>query len=190
MSESLHLPEYDSFVESIAALMLESSASKLHGLMCGFLCAGADHHGEVYLRALSNNKRDTDSRNAVLSMFAIYSISQQQINNFDFEFELLLPDDEEPLITRAEAFSAWCSGFIEGLTIAGIEIDQFYEEDAQEAFQHIVEFSELDCESLDMDEDDERALMEVAEYTRMAVIRLHGDLVTNERERGDSGTTH
>jgi uncharacterized protein YgfB (UPF0149 family) len=186
----LHLPNYDGFADSIAVLALEISSSELHGMMCGYLCAGADSQGEAYLRALLNNKKDEASRSALLAMFAVFSVSQQQISNFDFEFELLLPDDNEPLIMRAQAFSEWCEGFTQGLDMAGVGLDQFYEEEAQEALQHIIEFAELDCDSLDVDEQDESALMEVSEYTRMAVIRLHGDLVMNERERGGSEMTH
>src|SRR3989338_5029121 len=146
----LHLPDYDTFAESITALSLNISGSELHGMMCGYLCAGADSQGEAYLRALLNNKKDEPSRTAVLAMFSVFSISQQQINNYDFQFEMLLPEDSESLIERAQAFSEWCEGFTQALTIAGIGADQFYEEEAQEAFQHLIEFAELDCESLDV----------------------------------------
>lgn len=189
-TERLLLPEYDHFIDSIAALALDLSGSQLHGVMCGYLCAGADNQGEAYLRALLNNKKSAEARSALLSMSAVFSISQQQIANFDFEFALLLPDEQESLTERAKAFSEWCEGFTQGLTMAGVNIDQFYEEEAQEALQHIMEFSELDYNDLEVGEEDERALMEVSEYTRMAVIRLHGDLIMNERERGGMETTH
>lgn len=187
--DSLQLPNYDLFVDSIAALMLEISASELHGLLCGYLCAGATDQGESFIRALLNNKKDKESRSALLSLFSLYAISQQQINNYDLEFALLLPDDEVPLRDRAKAFSDWCEGFTQSLALTGIDVDSLYEEDAQEALQHLLEFSELDSESIDIDEEDERALMEVTEYTRMAVIRLHGDIMTQKRE-GHSDATH
>lgn len=186
----LHLPEYGAFIESIAVLALPISGSQLHGMLCGYLCAGADRQGEAYIRALLHNKKGEDSRNAVLALFAVFSVSQQQISHFDFEFEMLLPDDEAPLIERARAFTEWCEGFTQALTLVGIDHDQFEEEEAQDAMQHLLEFSELDCDSLDVDEEDEKALMEVSEYARMAVIRLHGDLLMSERKRGDADTTH
>ncbi|AMP88238.1 UPF0149 family protein [Legionella pneumophila] len=189
-NDSLHLPKYDDFVQSISVLALTMSASELHGIMCGYLCAGADSQGEAYIRALLNNRKDEQSRHALLSMFSVFSISQQQINNFDFEFQMLLPDDNESLVMRAQAFSEWCEGFTQGLTIAGVGMEQFYEEESQDALQHLIEFAEMDCESLEVGEEDEQALMEVSEYTRMAVLRLHSDLVLHERELGDSGTTH
>lgn len=189
-SEHMSLPEYDDFVHAIAVLSLPLSASSLHGTMCGYLCAGAGTQGESYLRALSNNKKDERSRNAVLAMFEVFSISQQQMLHFDFEFEMMLPDEQESLVARAQAFSEWCEGFTEALTLAGIHIEQFQEEEAQDALQHMIEFAELDCDTLDVDEEDERALMEVSEYARMAVIRLYGDLKMNERDRGGSNLTH
>ncbi|KGP62981.1 hypothetical protein EP47_02705 [Legionella norrlandica] len=190
LDNELHLPKYDDFIQSISILSLGISGSELHGMMCGYLCAGADGQGEAYIRALLNNKKDAESRNALLAMFSVFSISQQQINNFDFEFEMLLPDDEEPLVVRAQAFSEWCEGFTQSLTIAGIGLEQFSEEDSQDALQHLIEFAELDCESLEVGEEDEKALMEVSEYTRMAVLRLHSDLVMHTRESGGSETTH
>ncbi|HRD69299.1 MAG TPA: UPF0149 family protein [Legionella sp.] len=189
-NDRLQLPPYEQFSESIAVLALPISASNLHGMMCGYLCAGADSQGEAYLRAMLHNKKDEESRNAIFSMFSVFSISQQQINNFDFEFGMILPDEHESLAERARAFSEWCEGFTQGLTMAGVGLDQFYEEEAQEALQHIIEFAELDADTLEVSEEDEKALMEVSEYARMAVIRLHGDLIMNERERGGSGTTH
>ena len=84
----LHLPGYDDFVESISGVALSISAGGLHGMMCGYLCVGADNQGEFYLRALLNNKKDEATRTAELAMFSVYSISQQQIANFDFDFQL------------------------------------------------------------------------------------------------------
>ena len=84
------LPEYDSFNESIAVLSLEISASELHGMMCGYLCAGADSQGEAYLRTLLNNKKDEASRTAFLVMFSVFSVSQQQINNFTLQDLILV----------------------------------------------------------------------------------------------------
>jgi len=182
---SLKLPQYKTFMASIESLTLTVSVSELHGLLCGYLCAGQDDQGESYIRAVLNTKKNSKHKEAILSLFSLYSISQQQITNFDLGFALLLPDDDEPLLDRAQAFSAWCEGFTHGLTMAGIEINDLQEEEAQETLHHLIEFGQLDCDSLAMDEDDERALMEVTEYARMAVIGLHGDMV---RKKGRYNT--
>src|SRR5688500_3155721 len=119
-SKALYLPNYYEFIHSISELNLPISASELHGIMCGYLCAGAASKGETYLRALFNTKNDAEARPALLALFSVFAISQQQMNNFDFEFQLLLPDDSEPLLTRAQAFSEWCDGFTQGIDVAGV----------------------------------------------------------------------
>jgi yecA family protein len=186
-----HLPAYQPFSDTISILDLPISGSELHGIMCGYLCAGAASEGESYLRALTPNRKDEAIRAAALAIFEVYTISQHQLVNFDFEFQLFLPDDHEPLAERARAFSEWCEGFMQGMTISGIGYEQFQEEESQEALQHIQEFAELEYESLQVDEDeDERALMEVSEYARMAVLRLYGDLIANDDEHGSGETSH
>jgi uncharacterized protein YgfB (UPF0149 family) len=189
-TDHLNLPSYDDFTGAIEPLALPISGSELHGIMCGYLCAGADAQGEAYIRALLNNKKDEVSRNGLLTLFSVFSISQQQINHFNFDFQMLLPENEESLILRAKAFSEWCEGFTQGLNIAGVGADEFYEEESQEALQHLIEFAELDYESLDIGEDDEKALMEVSEYARMAVLRLHSDLIMQEKESKDGSDRH
>lgn len=186
---SLHLPAYQEFINSIAELDLPISASELHGVMCGYLCAGTPTKGETYLRALMSNKKDPIQRAALSALFGVFIISQQQMANFDFEFELLVPDDYQPLIERTQAFSEWCEGFTQGITLAGVSYDQLDEDEAREAMQHLTEFAQLDYSSLEVDEADEKALAEVSEYTRMAVLRIYHDIQGNSAV-GTSETAH
>ena len=186
----LHLPDYHTFLESIAILGLPISGSELHGVMCGYLCAGANNEGEAYLRALMSNKKDAGLRGAALALFGLYAVSQQQIAGFNFEFQLLLPDDQDPLVDRAQAFSEWCEGFLQGITMAGVSYDDLEEDDAQEALQHLTEFAQLDYHTLQIDEEDEHALMEVSEYARMAVLHVFLDLQASNLKKGSSETAH
>lgn len=186
-----HLPSYQQFVANIAVLELPISASELHGLLCGYMCAGEFQKGELYLRALiARDKNSELIRTAASALFELYALSKQQIKTLDFSFALLLPDESDPLVERAQAFSEWCEGFTQAMTLSGIGYDDLDEEDSQEALQHLFEFSELDYHHLDVDEDDEKALVEVSEYARMAVLRLSDDLKDSGTERGISDTAH
>lgn len=185
---SSHFPVYQQFVDSISPLALPISGSELHGVMCGYLCASAAAQGEAYLRALlvSEKKSEDLRRAATRAIFDLFHYSQQQINTMDFAFQLLLPDDHESLIERARAFSEWCQGFTEGLTMSDVAYEQLHEEDSREGLQHMIEFAQLDYESLDVDDEDEKALMEVTEYARMAVLRLFADLHSSMQTKEDS----
>ena len=185
-----HLPDYDTFLDSIAVLALPLSASELHGTMCGYLSAGATEEGETYLHSLTLQKKDPAMRAATLSLFRVYAICQQQLTQLGFDFQLLLPDENEPLTQRAQAFSEWCDGFIQSITRIGIDYNQIEDDDTQDAIQHLSEFAELDYESLRVDTEDEEAFMEVCEYARMAVLHVHCDLHMKTIEKKSAKITH
>ena len=183
----LQLPKYHDFMHAIAVLALPISGSEVHGVICGYLCAGAIKEGEAYLRALITNKQDNGLRHAALALFGVFAVSQQQLLNFDFEFQLMLPDDDEALVERAVAFTEWCEGFTQGMTLAGVGYEQLQEDEAQEALQNMTEFAQLDYHALNADEEDERSLVDVTEYARMAVLRIHSDLLSSN---GQSEIAH
>ncbi len=191
-NHKLQLPSHDDFANALAILALPISGSELHGIMCGYLCAGAIREGEYYLSALSADYKDSESRRATLMMFEIYSLSQQQLSDFNFNFQLLLPSEKESLATRAQAFSEWCAGFIQALELAGINSANLDDEDTEDIFQHLSEFAQLDYGNINVDEeddDDENAFMEVSEYARMSIVSLYHSL--HSQHKGQySNTTH
>lgn len=183
----MKLPQYDVFSSAIAGLHLPISCAELHGVICGYLAAGGGRDGEAYLRALLANRHADDTREAALALFDLLTISQHQLSDFGFDFDLLLPEDDAPLFERAQAFSEWCEGFTQGLTISGLDCNALETEEAQDAVQHVTEFADLDYEGLQVDEEDERALMEVIEYTRMAVLSIHAEV---QPQDDDAKKTH
>ena len=180
------LPDYLNFSHAIASLHLPISCSEIHGVLCGYLAANGQHAGESYLRALLAQRDKDQTRQAALALFDVFTISQQQISQMGFEFELMLPSGDISLSTRAQAFSEWCEGFTQGLTVAGLDMNKIENEETQDAIQHITEFAQLDYDALQVSEEDERALTEVIEYTRMAVLSIHADLQSKHVKSGHS----
>lgn len=188
--DSLHLPLYQTFVDSIANLALPFSGSELHGIMCGYLSAGAAREGIAYLGTLIPDLKDPSTRPATLAIFELYAVSQQQIECLGFEFQLLLLDEHESLERRAQSFTDWCEGFTQGIRMANVDYNALEDEDTQDALQHITEFADMDLQSLQVEEEDERALTDIVEYTRMAVLHIHSDLQANRQNRDDDETAH
>ncbi|KTD21785.1 UPF0149 family protein [Legionella londiniensis] len=175
-NQDLEFPDYHAFCESIAPLSLPVSGSEIHGILCSYLCAGEIQKGEAYLQSLVSPALGSGNKHAFLALFNIFSVSYQQIVSLDFGFQLLIPGDEASLVERAQAFSEWCEGFTRGLLACGIGLDNYQEEEAQNAAAHLAEFAKLDYESIQLGEGDEFAFMEVSEYARMAVLRIYSDL--------------
>lgn len=176
-----NFPSCESFQDSIAVLNLPVSCSELHGLICGYIAAGALQKAENYLRALMiKQEKNAETKEAARALFALFEISKQQLSEADFSFRLLLPDDHFDLILRAEAFSQWCEGFVQGIQLSDRSLDSTDDEDSAEALEHFKEFAELDYDALDIDEDSEKALIEVSEYARMAVLRISSDFRSSQ----------
>lgn len=185
----MKLPDYLHFSQALAPLNLPISCSELHGVLCGYLAASGAREGESYLRAVLAKRDAGEIRQAKLALFDVYAISQQQLSNLGFEFELMLPNDDVFLATRAQAFSEWCEGFIQGVTVVGRDHPQLQTEEVQEMLQHLSEFAQLDYEALRVSDEDERALIEVIEYTRMAVLSIHAEIQTPQ-DHGGQGKAH
>lgn len=180
IEKSLKLPDYNAFTEKLTPLNMPVSYSCLHGILCGYLCIGAVYQAEQYLQ-MASQKKDTASRTALSALFELFSVSQAQLADPEFGFQLFVPDDETPLEDRAKAFSEWCQGFTQSLEQSGLRAEYFDEEDSQEALKHLKEFSELNYEEITMDEHDEKAFMELYEYARIAVMRMHQDIQKNPK---------
>ncbi len=190
IQDNLQLPVYQTFVDSIAPLELPFSGSELHGIMCGYLSAGTVQDGIAWLRTLIPNLNDPATRPAAMAIFEVFTVTQHQIESMGFEFQLLLLDENEPMDRRAQSFCDWCDGYTQGIRMSGVDYNELEDDDTQDALLHITEFADMDYESLDINEEDERALTEVIEYTRMAVLHIHSDLQTNHPDRGEAETAH
>lgn len=188
VGDHIQVPSFRTFSEAIIPLDLPISASELHGVMCGYLASGSHRLGESYLRALIVKKNEAMTRDAARMLFSLYTITEQQLQGSDFEVSLMLPDDSAPIFERARAFSEWCEGFSQGLTVSGLQLSELSSEEAKEAVEHITEFADLDYESVSVDETDEKALTDVVEHTRMGFLHIYYD--THQNKKADSGGKH
>lgn len=170
------MPSYQQLLDAISVLDLSVSGSELHGIMCGFLSTGRLDQGNLYLRSFIAKPVNETERSAMLILFDTYAESQQQVSGLGFEFQLLLPDEDESLFNRAQAFSQWCEGFSQGIRMTGIQLNQLEDETVQDAIQHIQDFANLDYQSLQFGEADEQSLMEITEYARMTVLHVHSEV--------------
>lgn len=172
--DALHRPHYHIFKNLMADLHLTLSVSELHGIMTAYLCLGLAKQGLNYLSAMFSSHLH-NNKEAISAIFGLYALTEYQIARQQFEFQLFLPPDEDHLTDRAEAFSQWCQGLMHGFSMTHIQTASFEDEDVQDALQHIHAFSELDYESLELNEDDEQAFIQIQEYTRVTILHIYAD---------------
>ncbi len=178
------IPQLEDLLFNVDAAL---GATESHGALCGMLCAqGATEASQWMLNVLGEHEETSEGLQQVgKKLLQIHKITVEQMNDTEADFELMLPDDDEPLEMRVEGLGMWCQGFVYGLAVGGIKEDSVLPEDSKELIQDILEISragyvadneaELATDEEDSEED-EVAFMEVCEYVRMGVLLIYEEL--------------
>lgn len=147
------------------------SAAEIHGIAAGMLCADAGTPCSAWLTESFADKVFPDSDRVLLER--LFAETGRLLASEDFEFDLLLPDDEDDLEQRVAALRNWCQGFLYGVGIAGRNIVK--DREIQEIMTDISTLSRLDENA--KGEEDEQAYTEIIEYLRAAVMMLRDSCV-------------
>lgn len=178
------IPQLEDLLFNVDAAL---GATESHGALCGMLCAqGATEASQWMLYVLGEHEETSKLlQQTGKKLLQIHQISVEQMNDTGAEFELMLPDDDEPLEMRVEALGTWCQGFVYGLAVGGITEDTVLPEDSKELIRDILEISragyladneaELATDE-ENTEEDEVAFMEVSEYVRMGILLIYEEL--------------
>jgi len=178
------IPQLEDLLFNVDAAL---GATESHGALCGMLCAqGATEASQWMLYVLGEHEETSKAlQQTGKKLLQIHQLSVEQMNDTEADFELMLPDDDEPLEMRVEALGTWCQGFVYGMAVGGIKEDTELPEDSKELIKDILEISragyvadneaELSADE-GVSEEDEVAFMEVSEYVRMGVLLIYEEL--------------
>jgi uncharacterized protein YgfB (UPF0149 family) len=171
------LPPFNKLNKVLNATTLKLHPSQVHGLVCGMLCAhplSDPQNNTSAWEAVVTNGESSDKAHAVLH--ALYEASAKQLHEFLFEFQLILPADEEPLPVRAEALTLWCQGALTGLKLAQVPIEDREAGEVTEAINDLIEIAKMHYEDVVASEEDEAAYVELVEYVRVAVMLIYQNM--------------
>jgi uncharacterized protein len=158
----------------------ELSAAEAHGMATGMLCVNGQAESEDWLGELLHNASPvTDVNKNVL--VRLFEETRRLLASDEFEFDLFLPEDDASLSEQVDALIGWCRGFLFGVG-SGTTASNWPKE-VREILKDITEFTKLDANA--EGEEDERALVEVTEYLRSAVLLLRDELGDNSGEMVD-----
>ena len=148
-------------------------AAEAHGMATGLLCANSTIDSAYWLSELLPDASSMPDEQKLL-LANLFEETRRLLAGEDFEFDLFLPDDDMPFIEQITALKSWCQGFLFGVGSATTKAN--YSRDAHEILKDITEFTKLDTDAEDANEDDEMAFMELTEYLRTAVLLLRDEL--------------
>ncbi|WP_150046598.1 MULTISPECIES: UPF0149 family protein [Methylomonas] len=144
-------------------------AAEAHGMASGMLCIARQTDVGNWFRVLFESEEPLLDEDADL-LAQLFERTRQLLDPEagDFEFDLLLPDEDEPLFEQIEALKNWCQGFLFG--VGYNQGGSSWSGDSAEIMRDVIEFTKLDSDA-DGDED-ESALTEIREYLRAAVLMV------------------
>lgn len=158
-------------------LGLATGAAELHGSLCGWLAGGGANAPDWLARVMVDDSLQAPGE----TLEQLRTATVAQIEDPGFGFGLLLPDAGAPLQERSAALFEWCRGFLGGFGLSGGREPPVSEE-GREALADIARLAAAEPQA-EGDEDDERALLEIEEFVRVAVLLLHGDCALGPRHR-------
>lgn len=153
---------------------LELSPAELHGCLTGLLAAGTAPDPESALAATAR-LLDADFHGELAAqVMALYRLTAEHLEDEDFDFYPLLPDDEEPIATRTAAMAGWCRSFLAGFAEraggrSGLP------EDSGEVLKDFAAIAQATVEDDEEEEGLEESYMELVEYLRFAALNVYLD---------------
>ncbi|MGH8081024.1 MAG: UPF0149 family protein [Lysobacter sp.] len=173
------LPLFSDVDAESLRLSLSTSASELHGALCGWLAGGGANVREWPAKVLADAATATPAADSALDRLRLASAAQMV--DPEYGFELLLPDADASLTERSGALFDWCRGFLGGFGLAAGPVPTLSEE-SREALTDLAKFAATAPQD-EGDEDDEAALTELEEFVRIVALGLHGDVALAAQHR-------
>ncbi|VAW74027.1 hypothetical protein MNBD_GAMMA15-1737 [hydrothermal vent metagenome] len=177
MSENQGLEYYD--VQDILDLANPGAdPADSHGLLCGLICASGFADPQRWLPEVFDdfNPRDTAHAKAYQCLQSVYEHTLAGLHSEELDFELLLPDDGAPLAERTESLAAWCSGYLSGLGLGGLQEQGSLSDELSELLDDMAQIARVNFDLENPDEDENVAFEEVVEYLRIGVLFVHDEL--------------
>lgn len=151
-----------------------ASTAELQGALCGLLCLNSQANRATWYKSLFEDMNPDEDE--ILDLMALFDQTIQALNSLDFDLQLELPNDDAPIASRLMAMTDWCQGLIFGLGASGLTDDTELSADCQEYIADVIKISQISDSDLDDSDEDEANIEELAEYLRMGLFLLYGEL--------------
>ena len=166
--------DLQSLLEAAGSLV---EASECHGILSGFACAGRPFDArEVIPHLLAGEIEPEHEEHLDLDLQRAMRDIQLELEDDTQGFRLLLPDDDEPLLERADALGKWCQGFLFGAGLGGIRSSEGQSSDFAEVLSDLAEIAQAGDYEIDGEDEDEFAYMELVEHVRIGVMLIYEEL--------------
>ena len=167
------------------------SAAEMHGMVTGLVASAAPLKTSEWQGLLADlaNEGQAFSASMKYLLSDLNTLVQEELADPELGFQLLLPDEDEPLNERLKALTAWVQSFLVGFGVNHQNLVHA-SDDLREAIQDMAEIARL-SDDVDANEEGERAFFEVTEYVRITAIMCFSELATRHTTtKATSKTLH
>ncbi|NND66815.1 MAG: UPF0149 family protein [Halioglobus sp.] len=179
--------DFDELADHLLEQGVDASPARLHGCLCGLLCAGAGFEAERGLDGLTQALELHVHGELAESVLRLYAVSAAAMADEELSFHLLLPDDEVDIDSRTGALADWCKGFLAGFAHSSAHGrgDASMTEENTEILRDIGAIAEAAVGEDESEEESEGSYAELVEYLRCASLNLFLDLNAESRPEPD-----
>lgn len=169
---------YTSLNSELKSNNIGVNASEIHGFISGILAGG--NHDESWRVLVDDMMNDGQAITGNLAKLIsqLYEQTKQQFNDDNFEFQLLLNEDE--LFNQIDDMVGWINHFLLGLALAHPQLAKV-KGDVGEAIYDLRQITQLGYDEEDNSEELAFAFEEILEYVRMTAILCYDEF--NEAEK-------
>ncbi len=161
---------YATVAQALSCLDSDVEPAECHGMLCGMLCSPTGFETTLWLQHLTGYPEVDATEDEVSdALNDLLQLTMRGIDSDEYGFELLLPDDDEPLMVRTDALGGWCRGFLSGFGVS--QGAAAMSNESQEFLSDLYRLSQVDATEPDS-ELGEQAFLEIVEYARMGAILL------------------
>jgi len=192
LPEEVGMFDFDEFANHLLDQGLLASPSQLHGCLCGLLGAGAPAQPEYGLDALAQ-ALDLEVHGELASrIMQLYTVTEATLQDEEFTFLPLLPDEEEEIALRTAALANWCDGFLAGFayaTAAANSNGSALSQETGEILRDIGAMAQAEPAADESEEEAEDSYIELVEYLRVAVVNVFMDSQATAGDRNMASAT-
>ena len=174
--------DYDQITSALERYGIAADASDCQGSITAMACMNGLSGFQIWLEAYFDQLQELVEQGDALAketFNTLHGLYQQiclQLEKGEFQYALLLPDDDTDLELRTEAMSHWCQGFLMGLRYSGVTDFSKFSGELAEIIDDITEISQVTVGQLDYSEEEEQSYSELVEYLRVGVMLFNETL--------------
>jgi hypothetical protein len=119
----------------------------------------------------------------------LYTVTAAALEDEEFDFHPLLPDDDDDIVARTAALAAWSRGFLAGfahMTAGTGKAPATLSEDSSEILKDFANIAQAGVDEGEAGDEAESAYMELVEYLRFAALNVYMDTRAREQDQGIS----